>query len=447
MAKALAAVGVWALALAAAIGQETSGPELTAAEQDRLVAILGERPADSWKSVATLEVERARMERVQRAVEAMRSPEREPLACVESWWNVLRRRRTYEPQDAIRGKLVSRPFRGYHLSVPASYDPEQPTPLVVCLHPSGAMKGRRYIETFWRRPELRESAIVFAPDWPDEEGRPRWSARRYLDLTYRVMGDVIFQQFNIDRNRIFLDGALDGGTEAWILASNYAHLFAGLIIRAGPPPESGSVSAAADVSETVFVFRDLRNLDVLFFNHPGIWDNPVARIALLRNELEENSRRFRIVEPEGEPPAEPLAGTSDTMDPDVLDFVRTTRRDPYPRFIDWSVKERYLQRVYWVRSLDEEPSFDRRDLPNFQVFLRADENRVEIESHRILGFEVALNDLLLDLSRPVTITVNDRTVFHGRPARSLARIFANVARSGDWTDVFPWVVRVEVPPP
>ncbi|MBN2489515.1 MAG: hypothetical protein JXQ29_01510 [Planctomycetes bacterium] len=421
-------------------------PELDPAAQDRLVAILREPPADSWKSVAGAAAERARMERLQEAIDALRSAECEPLACVTSWWNVLRRRRVYEPEQALRGKLNSYPFSGYHLWVPAGYDPDEPTPLVVCLHPSGGSNGRRYIETFWGRPELGEAAIVFAPDWPYAEGVPRWSARRHLERTYRVIGDVIFHQFNIDRNRIFLDGASDGGTEAWILASHYAHLFAGLILRAGPPPEGSADGIGSGAGESEFLSRNLRNLEVLFFDHPGIWEGRRTTRHALENELGENTRRFEVVGLEGATPEEALRQAGAIMAAGVLDFVQRTRRDPYPRFIDWTVKERYLQRVYWVRSLDEEPSLNRTDLPNFQVYLRPSDNRVEIESHRIRAFEIALNDALLDLSRPVTIAINDRIVFHGQPARSLARIFANVARSGDWTDVFPWVVRVEVPP-
>jgi len=460
MPTTVAAIVLSMTAMNATVDRVLDGPRfLTRDETDRLVAILHERPEASWKTVDDVATQRRRMKKLKDAVAAMRTANREPLKFVTSWWKVLARRQTYPAQERLRGKLTSRPFGGYHLSVPSTYDPARPTPLVICLHPSGDFDGRKYIQTYWSTKALRDSAILFAPDWwPAEEGPPRWSDRRQLELTFEVLGGIIFNEFNIDRNRIFLDGAEDSGTETWILGGVY-HFFAGLIIRAGLPP--GYASSDADGEETErslarrrFVFRDLENTAVLFFDVNRLWSdddlrNNFSAILQENTRLDENKsdpRYPRIVALPDDTDPLAIEKAALSMQKDVLEFVRHTRRNPYPRTVEWTVKDTHTRRAYWVRSLDEEPSFDDPALPGFSISLSRRDNRIEIRSHRIRGFEISLNDMLLDLDRPVTILANGQTVFHGQPVRSLARMFRGVARSGDWTDVFPWVTQIEVPP-
>jgi hypothetical protein len=450
MTNPVAAIVLSLAAVNATVDKVLDGPRfLTGKEMDRLVAILHERPESSWKTVDDVKTQRERMKKLQDAVDSMRSDRREPLKFVSSWWKVLSRRRIYPSQNRLRGKLTSRPFSGYHLSVPSTYDPARPARLVICLHPSGDFDGRKYIQTYWSTKALRDSAILFAPDWPPEEGPPRWSDRRLLDLTFEVLGGIIFNEFNIDRNRIFLDGAGDSGTEAWKLAGVY-HVFAGLIIRAGRPPgydlsDSKTQPGERPAPTHSYIFRDLENTAVLFFDAKRLW-NVKSRRDLLPAILRENTRFTRFVElPEDTDPRR-IETAADPMQEPVLAFVTRTRRNPYPRTVEWTVKDTHTRRAYWIRSLDEEPSFDDRTLPNFSVSLDRRNNLIEIRSHRIRGFEISLNDMLLDLDRTVTIRANGQIVFHGQPVRSLARMFRGVARSGDWTDVYPWVTQIEVPP-
>jgi len=422
--------------------------DMTRADVDRLAGLLRETrktQSPSWKTVVGVEAQRGKLKAVHACVQDLRDQGRDPMKRVFGWWSILRSRQAFPPQDDLKGRLISRSFQGYHLQVPASYDPRRAWPLVICLHPADSMNGRAYIEALWSRPDLRESAIVFAPDWPGK-GRPRWSDRRYLkSLIYDMVGDPIFQEFNIDRNRIFLDGAGEGGTEAWKVASSFAYHFAGLIIRGGPPPP---VQAQADgaAGKPRFRYRDLGNLNVLFFYMLHMWpeseDYGAFKIAI------QGTTRYNVFHEDLDPHLDvtTLHMAADAMAGPVLHFLKWKWRNPYPRSIDWSVKDPRTRRSYWVKSLDEEDSLDKSDLPNFQAYLDRERNLVEITSHRIRGLEVNLNDVLLDLDRPVTLTVNRRILFHGQPSRSLARLLRAVDRSGDWSDVYPWSVRIDVPP-
>lgn len=410
----------------------------TAAEHAQLVQILRERPANEWRTIDRPEIQRRRIEALHRALDGMRHPPgREPLGLVPGWWRVLGDVRAFPPQSALAGRLVSRPFAGYHVQVPRGYRADRPAPLVICLHSSGSRGGRACIERRWGRPDLQQDAIVFAPDWPHGEGEPRWSHRRYLHLTFGVLGDVILNDFNIDRNRVFVDG----GAEAWRLAAGFAHLFAGLIVRGEAPPEQ--IDSGGVAGDQPFPFANLKNTDLLYVRSAGKSDP--LQFFELQMWFEENTRRFTTVTL-----SDPAASAEDgerALDPAIAAFVARTRRNPYPRFIDWTVLERHVSRAYWVRSLDEaEPALEGNPTPpRFQVSRDRAANRIEIDAYRIRGLGISLNDAILDLSRPVTITVNGTIVFHGQPQRSLARALRSVARSGDWTDVYPWVTRVEVP--
>ena len=420
----------------------------TQAETDRLITLLREPAADAPRSVLRPEEQRQRLTAMSDILATMRGQGRRPLTFVPSWWDVLKGRQSFAVPERRKGHIVSRPFSGYHLSIPSTYDPTRPCPLVICLHSAREPNGLAYLETYWNTTALRETAILFAPDWPHATP-PRWSRRDRLPLTLGVLGDTVFQEFNVDRNRVFLDGAGEGAIDTWQLGSSFAHLFAGLILRTASPTRHDSDSP----DETKrFTFGNLKNTGVLLFKSPGdepdfTFDRHHATHELVADELVENTRACRIVEldavqGDGDERAAPSAKR---MARAVVDFLKDTVRDPYPPFVIWTVNDSNARRAYWIESLNEETIWDDPEQPNFQAFLNPQKNRIDIRSHRIRGFEIRLNDSLLDLGRPVSIVVNGSTVFLGQPARSLARLLRSVERSGDWTDVFPWVVRIEVP--
>jgi len=111
----------------------------------------------------------------------------------------------------------------YGILVPRDYDPQEPRPLVLALHPGGST-GAYYGSQFLRgivAPALQEwGAIIVAPDAPDRRWANVISERGVLALLDNVM-----TRYNIDSDRILVTGFSMGGRGTWYLASRHPALF------------------------------------------------------------------------------------------------------------------------------------------------------------------------------------------------------------------------------
>lgn len=134
----------------------------------------------------------------------------------------------------------------YQLYVPTSYDPGQPTPLIVALHGLGSTPSR--IMQFEGLTDLAEERgyIVVAPmgyntrGWYGSRGHGRVPSRRpeaandpatlgllsemdVMNVLLRIGGE-----FNVDPTRMYLMGHSMGGGGTWHLGIKYPDLWAGL---------------------------------------------------------------------------------------------------------------------------------------------------------------------------------------------------------------------------
>jgi len=133
----------------------------------------------------------------------------------------------------------------YELYVPTSYDPQTPASLIVLLHGLGSRPER--VIRYQSLTELAEERgyIVVAPmgfnerGWYGSRGPGRASTRGDAandpeDLGTLSESDVMqvlemtLQEFNIDRDEIFLAGHSMGGGGTWHIAIEHPDLFAAL---------------------------------------------------------------------------------------------------------------------------------------------------------------------------------------------------------------------------
>ena len=121
----------------------------------------------------------------------------------------------------------------YALSVPSNYSPDQPSPLVLVLHPGGA-RGSYYGSVSMRQvfePALRDwGAIIVAPDAPTQRWTTEISDRAVMGLL-----DEIINQYSIDRTRILVTGFSLGGRGTWFFATRHSDFFTAAIPIAGSP--------------------------------------------------------------------------------------------------------------------------------------------------------------------------------------------------------------------
>lgn len=157
------------------------------------------------------------------------------------------------PESPTHDRLQSRTYHleeagrdvGYELYVPTSYDAATPSPLIVLLHGLGSRPER--VIRYEGLTELAEERgyIVVAPmgynerGWYGSRGTGRASNRgdaandpdnlgELSEMDVMNVLELTLDEFNIDREQVFLAGHSMGGGGTWHLAIEYPDLWAGL---------------------------------------------------------------------------------------------------------------------------------------------------------------------------------------------------------------------------
>ena len=115
----------------------------------------------------------------------------------------------------------------YGILIPRDYDPSEPRPLVLALHPGGST-GAYYGTQFLRgvvAPALADwGAVIVAPDVPARSWANDASERGVMALLEDVMA-----RYAIDTERVLVTGFSLGGRGTWYLASRHPDLFTAAI--------------------------------------------------------------------------------------------------------------------------------------------------------------------------------------------------------------------------
>jgi predicted peptidase len=123
----------------------------------------------------------------------------------------------------------------YGRAVPGDYDPKQPRPLVLALHPGGdktSYYGAQYMRTVFL-PGLRElNPIMVAPDCPTRA----WSDPAAEKAVMALMASVL-SEYSVDRRRVLVMGFSLGGRGTWFMESRHSDLFTAAIVMAGTTDE------------------------------------------------------------------------------------------------------------------------------------------------------------------------------------------------------------------
>ena len=141
-------------------------------------------------------------------------------------------------RPGIRNLTLERqgdPTIHYAISIPATYSPSTPVPLVLALHfggnPAGA--GRSMLQILVA-PALAElEAIIVAPD----SLAGQWSTEQN-ERAVNALLDAVLASYNIDTKRIVVTGFSMGGAGTWHFAGKYPQRFSAAVPVAGRPPAS-----------------------------------------------------------------------------------------------------------------------------------------------------------------------------------------------------------------
>lgn len=295
-------------------------------------------------------------------------------------------------------------------------------------------------------------AQYFVPRMANDNKGRWWMRHNHTALDKVIRRAVLFD--GVDPDRIYMTGISEGayGTEA--LGPFWADRLAGCCAMAG----------GAGGGERLY---NMRNTPLR--NDTGENDTMFGRIGLARQVHEFIDTWLKKDDPSGYDHMlyiHPGMGHGIDYAPGPA-WVATKVRNPHPDKVAWfnfMLDERRRSEFAWL-SLDRAPehdtlivaSLDRaRNAVNVSALANPpgakDENPVYNTStpppvagrapYTGNALTVHLDDGMLDLDRPVTVTVNGRKAFEGRVERREENMADDIARHGDPGRVFPARVRV-----
>ena len=306
--------------------------------------------------------------------------------------------------------------------------PEKGRSLYISMHGGGGTTQQvndQQWENQKRLYSLREGVYV-APRAPTNTWN-LWHQGHIDPLFDRLIENLIVFE-NVDPNRVYLMGYSAGGDGVYQLAPRMADRFAAAAMMAGHPNETSPLG--------------LRNLP--FTLHVGGRDaaynrNNVARAwgkkldALHKADPDGYEHLVKIYPNKGH--------WLDREDAAAIPWMAKFRRNTFPKRIVWKQDDVVHHRFYWLAvDLDGLP-------PRAEIVASRDAQRIDLQPGGVKRIAVRLNDQMVDLDQPVTITVAGNTAFQGRAQRTIAVLAKTLQERGDPAAVFSSEVTVQTPQP
>lgn len=246
--------------------------------------------------------------------------------------------------------------------------------------------------------------------------------------------EAVKRSSKVDTNRIYLTGHSMGGYGTWTIGAHHADVFAGLAAFAGAPTpvyDRGDTGQREVVAIESGVLPSLQNLPIFVYQSLDDPRVPPAANVFAAAELERLQRErggyvhlYQQVDGRGHdfPDGGPGQGLAW-----ALDHVR----DPRPKALTWQPHRAWKRMFYWLWW--EEPAIGQTLCAKV-----AARNEIAIDSPlEPRGLALLLDERLVDLEQPVTVTVNGERKFHGIPERRLSTLLRTAAERNDAELLFP----------
>jgi predicted peptidase len=132
------------------------------------------------------------------------------------------------------------PSTRYAISIPDSYSPGTPVPLILALHfgvrgGDAAGAGGDVVQILIGPALLELGAIIVAPD----SLRGDWSSPEN-EKAVNTLLDMVMAHYSIDKKKVAVTGFSMGGAGSWHFAEKFPERFSAAIPVAGRPPASAS---------------------------------------------------------------------------------------------------------------------------------------------------------------------------------------------------------------
>jgi predicted peptidase len=253
------------------------------------------------------------------------------------------------------------------------------------------------------------------------------------DMHFRPEDDAFYKQIvmmmvafcDVNPDKVYIMGYSAGGDGVWRMAPRMADHWAAASMMAGHPGEVSLVN--------------LRNTPFMIWC--GELDAAYDRNIRCRERIAEMDS-LQHADPEGYiHEGHILKGKGHDMnreDTVAVSWMAKYRRDPYPKRIVWRQEEVTRPHFYWLTVPAGELA------PGKEVRADIKDNTIALTRCDYSQLTLSLNDTMLNLDEPVTVTFQGKTLFRGKVERRLSTMRSTLYERNDPSYMFPAQVTVKV---
>ncbi|MFH1227783.1 MAG: hypothetical protein V1701_07760 [Planctomycetota bacterium] len=291
--------------------------------------------------------------------------------------------------------------RSYALFVPASYVPAKSWPLIISFHGAGG-NGEGVYNWIWSAHSGKWNGFIACPS--GEPPGSQWFPEQE-EFIMAVYKDVS-KNFNINTNRVYLDGFSNGGNGVWFYGISFPWLFGAICPRSGACSTSDALKNLLNVG-TYITHGDQDSII------PCTYDRQAAqKLKELGYEV------FYLEVPGGD------HSPFNDETPNIMEYFNKHPRNPWAEKVIFSSHKANPTRVYWIEVTKASGRF------SLEGEVQAG-NKIVITYQGTEEIIVNLSDALVDMEKPVQIMLNEKKVHNEIVPRSLEALVTDLRQNRD----------------
>lgn len=243
--------------------------------------------------------------------------------------------------------------------------------------------------------------IYVAPRAPTDTWK-LWHEGHIDPLFSRLIEDMVALR-NVNPDKVYILGYSAGGDGVWQLAPRMADRFAAASMMAGHPNEA-SLLGLRNLPFAIF----MGGADAAYDRNKIAAKKTAELDALQKADPEGYVHMSRIYEG--------LPHWMKGKDAEGLPWMEKFTRNPWPKKIVWFQDDVTHDRFYWLRLPEGTAAKGQK------ITATVEGQSIRLEGDVPEGIRILLSDELLDLDKPVEVTVNDRPMRSFQPTRSAKAI-------------------------
>lgn len=323
--------------------------------------------------------------------------------------------------------------------------PENPTGVLIVLHGLGGNADQ--LKYAYKEFVAQEKLIVIAPQaQPEPEDAqnedalkgsfaksiPHWWSYRDGTFVFTALS-LAKKRYGFDENRVILSGYSMGGFGSWNIGLRYPDRFAAIV------PFAGGISRFEYTKKNDDLLRPLvgnaYHLPCFFVHGDADTTVSVKFDRKTRDKLKELGYEHEYVEvPKGQHMLNVREG-SEIMTK-VQTWLRPKRRDAHPKKIAHYFVGDYCPQAYWVRVAEFAG-------PTAEVAASVSGQTIEFTSKGAKKITFYVDEKLLDLSKPIVVKRDGKTLFEGKASPSIETVLESWKAREDRELVFRAKITVD----